>query len=328
MKRVLITGGAGSIGYHVVNEFLKITDWELVLIDSFRHRGYHERIRYIFNQHPEYMPRVKIIQHDLVCSISDSVKKQIGGIDYIIHLAAMSDVFAGQDNPVFTIKNNVESTLNMYEYAKTVPHEAFIYFSTDEVYGPVRKGEVHKEWDTHRPSNFYSASKAMGEDLGYAYWRNGDVKLIITNTMNNFGQWQSSTKYPVKIQRALEKGETITIHGNKHEIGSRYYIHSKRVAHVLLDILKKPAYLHQTGELDEPDRYHIVSPSVVDNLELAQIIGKLMNKEVKYTFQDFHKENPAHDIHYGLANTKLDIPDTFEEDMKETIEFQRTIDKE
>jgi dTDP-glucose 4,6-dehydratase len=250
------------------------------------------------------------------------MKEHIGPIDYIIHLAAISDVFWGQDNPVYTVENNVRSTLTMYEYAKATPHEAFVYFSTDEVYGPVLKGESHKEWDAHRPSNFYSASKAMGEDLGYAYWRNGDVKLIITNTMNNIGEWQSDTKFPVKVQRALEKNEVVTIHGSPKEIGSRFYIHSKRVAHALLDILSRPVHLHQQGTLDEPDRYHIVSNSNLDNLELAQKIADLMGKELHYVLQDFHTDNPAHDIHYGLANTKLQIPDTFEEDLKATIDFQ------
>lgn len=328
MKRVLVTGGAGSIGYHVLKEFLQLTDWEIITLDSFRHRGYHERINYLLGKFPEFKSRLIVLQTDLTCPISDALKKQIGEINYIIHLAAVSDVFWGQDNPVYTVENNVRSSMMMFEYAKTVSHDAFIYFSTDEVYGPVKKSEAHKEWATHRPSNFYSASKAMGEDLGYAYWRNGDVKLIITNTMNNFGEWQSKEKFPVKIQRSLEKDEEIIIHGTLEEIGTRFYIHSKRVARTLIDILKnKPPYLHKVGELDEPDRYHIVSSTCLSNLELAEKIASLMDKKLKYKLQDFHKDNPAHDIHYGLENNKLKIEEDFESDMKEVIEFQSLNDK-
>jgi dTDP-glucose 4,6-dehydratase len=95
------------------------------------------------------------------------------------------------------------------------------------VYGPVNApNEGHKEWDTHRPSNAYAASKASSEDICYAYWRSYGIPLIITNTMNNFGEMQSSSKFPVIVQKKVNKGETVIIHGSKKEIGSRYYIHS------------------------------------------------------------------------------------------------------
>jgi dTDP-glucose 4,6-dehydratase len=136
------------------------------------------------------------------------------------------------------------------------------------------------------------------------------------------GNWQSAEKFPVKVQRALETGESVIIHGSPNEIGSRYYLHSKRVAHALLDILSRPVTLHKEGVLDEPDKYHITGERNVDNLELAQKIAELMGKELRYTFQDCHKDNPAHDIHYGLADSKLHLPDTFEEDLQSVIEFQ------
>lgn len=318
--RVLLTGAAGSIGYHVIREILINTDWEIVGIDSFRHKGYHERIDAIIKEFGD--KRLEVIQHDLCCPISEVMKQKIGPIDHILHLAAISDVFWGQENPVYTVMNNVTSTQVMCEYAKTVPHKTFVYFSTDEVYGPVEKGDAHPEWDTHRPSNFYSASKAMSEDLCYAYWRNGDIKLILTNTMNNFGEFQSDSKFPVKVQRAIEQGKEVIIHGNEKEVGTRYYIHSGVVARTLIEILKKGATEHKVGELDEPDRYHLVGNTCLSNLELAKIISGIMDKDFIYIMVDFHKDNPAHDIHYGLQNNKIEINDNFTEDMTKTIEWQ------
>lgn len=335
-KTVLLTGGAGSIGVHVISHIMHNTDWKVINLDSFRHKGYNERLEYIFNDHPDWKDRFTNIQHDLTCPIPKDFNFNYFGIDYdnnldidyIIHLAAMSDVFFSVENPQYVIKNNIDSTLNLLEFARAYNPEAFIYFSTDEVYGAVSQpNEGHKEWDTHRPSNAYAASKAACEDICYAYWRSYDLPLIITNTMNNFGEMQSRSKFPVIIQNKITNNDTVTIHGNEKEIGSRYYIHSRNVADALLHILKIGAKRHKLGELDEPSRYHIVGDTCYNNLELAQKIAGLMNKKLKYEFVDFHKDNPAHDIHYGLQDNKLrasgwEQPVGTEESLKNTIKWQ------
>jgi len=330
MKRCLITGLSGSIGIHVLDHIMLNTDWEIVGLDSFQHKGYRDRITHSLTDHPEWSSRIKIIPHNLTCPISNATMKEIGDINYIIHLAAMSDVFFSVENPVWVIKNNIESTLTMLEYAKETPHEAFIYFSTDEVYGSVKTPRIgHKEWETHRPSNAYSASKAASEDLCYCYWRSGQVKLIITNTMNNFGEMQSSSKFPVMVQKAVENGETVTIHGNDKEIGTRFYIHSRNSADALLFLLTETTpHQHQQGMQDDPDRYNIVGDVCLSNLEIAQKIAGYMGKELKYKLQDFHKDNPAHDIHYGLDGNKLESLGwknkvSFEDSMKKTIKWQQ-----
>lgn len=116
MKTVLLTGGCGSIGIHVIAHFMRNTNWDIVVIDSFRHKGYRERLDEFLKEHPEDSKRIKVIQHDLVCPISPAMKKEIGKINYILHLAAMSDVFFSVENPVYTIQNNINSTLMMLEY--------------------------------------------------------------------------------------------------------------------------------------------------------------------------------------------------------------------
>ena len=329
MKRVLLTGGAGSIGIHVIAHIMHNTDWEIVCLDSFHHKGYRDRLELTFNAHPDWRNRITVIQHDLVCPISRVLRKEIGQVNYILHLAALSDVFFSVENPAYVIKNNIDSTVTMLEYAKDTIHEAFIYFSTDEVYGPVRKGEAHKEWSPHRGSNSYAASKSASEDICYPYWRSGEVNLVITNTMNNYGEMQSASKFPVIIQKALQNGEEVIIHGSKEEIGTRYYIHSRNAADALLYILQNlPAHKHQVGELDDPDKYHIVGEVCLSNLQLAEKIADLMGKKLDYRLVDFHHSNPAHDIHYGLEDNKLrpsgwKQPQSFKESMKSTIEWQQ-----
>lgn len=325
-KQVLLSGYVGGVGIHVMSEILANTNWEIIGLDSFRHKGYKDRFERVIEDHPEWRSRVTEIQHDLVCPINPEMIKKIGEIDYILHLAAMSDVFYSIENPVYTIHNNITSTLMMLEYARQIKPEAFIYFGTDESYGPVLKGFAHKEWSTHRPSNPYSASKAACEDICYSYWRSYDVPIIITNTMNNFSTMQGSSKFPVIVQKKVEAGEVVTIHGNDKEIGTRFYIDSRDVGLALLRILEQGVYHHKTGELDEPLRYHIVGEKSFSNLELAQVIAKLMGKELKYEIIDFHHNQPSHDIHYGLEDNKLSKmgwePAPVEERLKDVIEWQ------
>jgi len=327
-KRVLITGGGGSIGVHVVAHILNNRDWDVILLDSFHHKGYKERIIELLQEHPDWKKRITVFQHDLNCEITWQMRRKIGVVNYVLHLAALSDVFLSVENPQYVIENNIRSTLTILEYARTIGNlESFIYFSTDEVYGPVKKGYAHKEWSTHKPSNAYSASKAASEDICYAYWRSYDVPLIITNTMNNFGEMQSASKFPVIVQKKVSAGEVVEIHGNEKECGSRYYIHSRNAADALLFIIGKGAYKHNIGSIDMPLRYHILGDECLSNLSMARTIAKIMGKELKYKIVDFHKDNPAHDIHYGMKDNNLKkagwkSPLDFITSLKNTIEWQ------
>lgn len=305
------------------------TDWEIVGLDSFRHKGFPDRIDDFTKpeEHPDWRSRLTVFKHDLCAPIGDKLKADIGPVDYVLHLAALSDVQWSIENPVYTMQNNINSTITMLEYARETKPEAFVYFSTDEIYGPVEGDDTHKEWDTHRPSNPYSASKAASEDLCYCYWRAYDVPLIITNTMNNLSEAQGASKFPAIVQKKLMHDEVVTIHGTPDKVGTRFYIHSRNVADALLFILKQGVKHHEAGVLDEPHKYHIVGDKRLSNLELAQMIADMMGKELKYEFQDFHTDNPAHDIHYGMSGDKLKAlgwksPVDFETSLKNTIDWQ------
>jgi len=329
MKRLLLTGIAGSIGYHFAVHFLHNTDWNIVGVASFRHRGWADRIDELLKSHPEYSSRLTMVTHDLVGPMSSMTKKKIGHIDYIINLAALSDVEASIHDPVTYIQNNVWLTLNLLEYAREVKPQAFVQFSTDEVYGPTDGKHLYKEWDAIVPSNPYAASKACQEAIAISYWRTYNIPVVITNTMNNFGEMQQSSKYPVMIQKAIESGQEVTIHGEANgEIGSRSYVHSRNVADAVLHILARPPYMHKPLKVDKPDRYNIAGDKQLNNLELAQTIAKLMGKELKYTLVESHVQRPGHDPHYGLDDTKLKAtgwqpPMSFEESLKNTITWQQ-----
>lgn len=311
-KRLLITGIGGSIGCHVLDYFLENTDWDIIGIDSFRHRGLTDRVNVILNGEL-YDPivmynrnRVTIHTHDLTAPISKILIDKIGRIDYIINLASLSDVFYSIQNPVPFILNNVQVVLTMLEYTKVIKPQAFIQISTDESKGPSSVYEGHLEWAPSLPSNSYAASKACQEDICISYWRSYGVPLIITHIMNNFGEMQQPSKFPAILQRKITADETVTIHGNENTIGSRYYLHSYNTSSALHYIIEntKPL-LHQSGFIDKPDKYNIVGEKRVNNLELAQMIAKLLNKPLKYELLDFHQYNNGHDQHYGLDGTKL-----------------------
>lgn len=339
--RVLITGIGGSIGVHLLAHIMHKTDWEVVGIDSFRHKGEFDRVTMVCRNHPDWSPRITIVYHDLSAMMSERQIEKLGKIDYILHLASLSDVQASIEDPVPTIRNNVDSTLYTLELARTLwglrgkehvppPNTVFLQFSTDEVYGPAKKTQAHKEWETILPSNAYAASKAAQEAIAISYWRSYGLPLIITNTMNNFGEMQQPNKWPVKIQKGVQHGESVTVHAaGDGQIGTRYYLHSRNTSDAILFLLKKKkAYLHKEGFVDRPLRYNIVGDKQISNLELAEIIAKLMGRPLKYNLVNFHAEQPGHDLHYGLDGTKLaklgwTSPLSFEESLKNTIEWQQ-----
>jgi len=332
-KKVLLTGAAGAIGIHVLAHIMHNTDWEVIALDSFDkdHKGYFDRITRVCRNHQDWPKRIKIFTHDLNAPFTQRQIEEIGKIDYILNLASRSDVQNSIDDPIPFVKNNTNLMLNILEYARIIKPEIFLHFSTDEVYGPAPKeSKGHKEWEKIIPSNPYSASKACQEAIAIAWWRSYGIPLVITNTMNNFGEMQAPSKFPAMIQKRIEKGETIKVHSAKNgEIGTRYYLHSRNSADAILFILNnvKPV-LHSSGEIDMPVRFNIVGDKQINNRELVDIISKLMDKPAQIELVYFHDDNPGHDLHYGLDGSKLkelgwNPPLSFEKSMKNTIKWQQ-----
>ena len=308
MKRVLITGGAGFIAHHVVESILDKTDWEVVTLDRLDFSGNLNRLQDLIGKR-EDKHRVKIVYHDLKAAISPLTAQRIGHVDYILHLAAGSHVDRSIDFPMEFVMDNVVGTANILDFARTIKGLGrFVYFSTDEVFGPAPDGIKYDEYDRYNSSNPYSASKAGGEELAVAYHNTYKLPVYITHTMNVFGERQHPEKYiPLCIRRVIN-GEKITIHSNpdKTKAGSRHYIHAKDVADGLLFLLTLPVNV----EVDvchgiKCPKFNIVGTEEIDNLEVANSIARALNKPLNYEMVDFHSSRPGHDLRYALSGNRM-----------------------
>ena len=325
-KRILLTGVGGSIGCHVLRHLLKHTDWEVVGLDSFRHKGLTDRVHRVTYKHLETLPRLSVFTHDLTAPISNLLEKKMGRIDYIINLASLSDVGPSLDAPGYVIHNNVELMLNILDYTRRIGPAKFLHISTDEVYGPTDGKIAHREWDPILPSSAYSSSKACQEAIGISYWRSYGVPLIIVNVMNNFGEMQSPLKFPAMVQRLVRAGEVVPIHRfGQNNYGSRYYIHSRNAADAMMFMLNHVAPIpHLPGHVDRPERLNIVGDKRIDNLDMAEYIAYEIGKPIRWYPTDVKHNRPGHDEHYGLDGTRLrelgwTAPYSFERSMADTV---------
>jgi len=339
MKRALITGGAGFIAHHLIAQILKRTDWEVVSLDRLDFSGNLNRLYDILQEFSvEDRSRVKVVYHDLKAAINPLISAEIGKVDYVLHLAAGSHVDRSIDYPMEFVMDNVVGTCNILDYARSLDNlERFVYFSTDEVFGPAPVGVNYKENDRYNSTNPYSASKAGGEELAVAFENTYNLPVFITHTMNVFGQRQHPEKYiPMCIKR-IRDGETITIHSDPTKTipGSRHYIHAEDVADALLFLL-----FQSKEEWNVPDetgakcpKFNIVGAEELNNLQLAQMIADVQGKELKYEMIDFHSARPGHDLRYALSGEKMksmgwepkNIRDRIREVVEWTLENERWI---
>ncbi len=309
-KKILITGGAGFIAHHLVDKILSTTDWEIITIDRLDFSGNLNRLQEVVSSYPESeQRRVKVVHHDLKAELNPEIIATIGKIDFISHLAAGSHVDRSISHPLEFVMDNVVGTAHILDYARKLDClEKFAYFSTDEVFGPAPVGINYKENDRYNSTNPYSASKAGGEELVVAYENTYGLPSIITHTMNVFGERQNPEKYIPMVIKKVRDDEVVTVHADKEKqiAGSRHYIHAEDVSEALLFLLN-----YDISQI-EPDalgakcqKFNIVGRNEIDNLELAQFIAEVQNKELKYEMVDFHSSRPGHDLRYALDGTKM-----------------------
>ncbi len=317
-KRILITGGCGFVGHHLVEHILKQTDWHIVVMDKLNYASLGlDRLRdiQVFDDR-----RVSTLAADFNQPLSPGVKQEIGEVDYIFHLGAETHVDRSIDDPTPFVMANVVGTMEMLNFARTQKNlKKFFYFSTDEVFGPAPNGVAYKEWDRYNSGNPYAAAKAGGEELCLAYGNTYRLPVVITHCMNIFGERQHFEKFIPLVIRKVLAGETVIIHSDstKKIPGSRYWIHARNVAAAILFLVDK-------GQTQ--DKYNVVGEKEVNNLEMAKFIAKVLKKELKYELMDFHSSRPGHDLRYALDGEKMakmgwTLPLSFEQSLEKSINW-------
>lgn len=309
-KTILITGGAGFMAHHLVDKVLRETDWKIVSLDRLDYSGNLNRLNEVVASYPpEVRKRVKIVHHDLKAALNPQIAGAIGKVDIIAHLAAGSHVDRSILYPMEFILDNVVGTANLLDYARSLDNlEMFVYFSTDEIFGPAPDGIKYKENDRYNCTNPYSASKAGAEELVVAYENTYGLPAIITHTMNVFGERQHPEKYIPMCIKKIRDHETVTVHSNaeKTKAGSRHYIHASDVADALMFLCHYPLNkLPVDYGGAKCQKFNIVGSEELDNLELAKLIAEVQDKPLNYEMVDFHSSRPGHDLRYALDGSKM-----------------------
>ena len=316
--KILITGGAGFIGHHICEHFLKSTNWDIIILDKLNYASSGlDRLRDVgcYNKR-----RISVFTADFNRKIPEGVEKEIGSVDYILHLGAETHVDRSIEDPKPFVYSNVLGTMYMLDFArKQKKLKKFVYFSTDEVFGPAPEGTFYKEWDRYNSGNPYAASKAGGEELALAYANTYRMPIFITHTMNAFGERQHPEKFIPKVIKKVLRGETVLIHSDttRTKPGTRFWIHCRNIANAVHFLLDKA----EVGE-----KYNIVGEKEVNNLEMAEFIADIVGKPLVYEMVDFHGSRPGHDLRYALSGEKMikmgwRLPLTFETSLKKTIKW-------
>jgi dTDP-glucose 4,6-dehydratase len=316
--KVMVTGGCGFVGHHLIEQILKNTDWNVVVLDrlSYASEGF-DRLRDIkcFD-----MKRVMVLTADFTHPIGSGLAREIGEVDYIYHLGAETHVDRSIDHPEEFVLVNVLGTTRLLQFARQQKHlKKFFYFSTDEVFGPAPNGVAYKEWDRYNSGNPYSASKAGGEELCLAFGNTYGLPIAITHCMNIFGERQFPEKFIPLVIKAALSGDKVLIHSDRSRTipGSRFWIHARNVA---------AAVLFLTEHAGVQEKYNIVGEKEMDNLSIAQFIASTLERPLNYELVDFHSSRPGHDLRYALDGSKMaamgwSIPMSFEQSLEKTIRW-------
>ena len=310
MSRVLISGAAGFAGSHIAEEMVS-QGHSVVSLDCLTYAGRLDNLA--------HLPRnkVKAVWCDFSHAISDGVLREIGDVDYVIHNGAESHVLRSFQYPRTFAESNIIGTLNVLEAARKLEPQKFIYVSTDEVFGPAL-GKSFKENDSLRPTNPYAATKASGEFLAYSYFRSFGLPVVISRTMNMFGERQHPEKCVPLMIRKILRGEPVPVHAVETDrqwiSGARHWLHARNQANAL-------AFLLNWGV---PGEKYNIGGEERTNLEIFQIIARTIGVLAQYEWA--HPLGPVHDFDYCLDDAKIRAmgwkpPRDFEESLRETVRW-------
>jgi dTDP-glucose 4,6-dehydratase len=301
MKKILITGGAGFIGSHVVKLFLrKYPTVTVVNIDKLTYAGNLENLKEI-EAYPNYVfVKGDICDRKLIKTIFSSY-----AIDTVIHLAAESHVDRSIESPFEFAQTNIMGTLVLLNQAKEswekdFSNKLFYHVSTDEVFGSLEEKGLFSETTAYDPKSPYAASKASSDHFVKAYQNTYGLPVIISNCSNNYGPNQFPEKLiPLVIYSILNK-QAIPIYGEGLNVRDWLYVEDHANA---IDLIVQKGKLHQT--------YAIGGANEWTNIALVKLVCRAMDNTLgfaKGTSEkriEFVKDRAGHDKRYAIDSSKM-----------------------
>ena len=280
--RIIVTGGYGFIGSSFVNLLnRRLPNDEIVILD---------KMTYAANPNNITKP-TKCIHKD----ICDVTVEDLGEYDYIVHFAAESHVDNSIKDGKPFIRTNVEGTFNLLECARQNKNlKKFIHISTDEVYGDMNDINILAESNESfglKGSSYYSSSKAASDLLVEAAGRTFGLPYLITRTCNNYGGHQNEEKFIPKIMKSIANDLTIPVYGDGKQV--REWIDVEDNVQLIYQLML-------SDKLNEV--YNIGSGERYQNIEIINMIGKILGKTPKFKFVD---DRLGHDRRYALDSTKV-----------------------
>jgi dTDP-glucose 4,6-dehydratase len=322
MKKILITGGAGFIGSHVVRLFVnKYPDYVIVNLDALTYAGNLENLRDIENA-----PNYSFVKGDITDETFINQLFADHSFDAVIHLAAESHVDRSILDPLSFVKTNVIGTAVLLNAAKqswrNMDNKLFYHVSTDEVYGSLGETGFFTEETPYDPRSPYSASKASSDHLVSAYFHTYGLPMIISNCSNNYGSHQFPEKLLPLMINNIVHSKPLPVYGKGENVRDWLWVNDHARA---IDVI-----FHQ-GKLGET--YNIGGFNEWKNIDIVHLLCSIMDKKLGRADGEsaklitYVKDRAGHDMRYAIDATKLNKelgwePSLqFEEGMDKTIDW-------